>query len=161
MAVMVLLTMPLPMAYGATDSSDVEKPIEIEADSADIDERRGITIYQGNVIVRQGGTRLNAAKVTIHQEQRKAKRIVAEGQPARFRQKTGTEAREVNGEALRIEYDVGSEILILQGKAKLAQGKDRFSSDRIVYDRNKKVVKAGGAAKGKKRVHITIDPTRQ
>ena len=62
--------------------------------------------------------------------------------------------------ARRIEYDIASEEIVLQGKAVLEQGKDRFASDRIVYDRKRGLVKAGARAKGRQRVHIRIDPDR-
>ena len=42
--------------------------------------------------------------------------------------------------------------------AELSQGSDRFSSDRIVYDRVKAKLKAGAAAKGSERVRVTIQP---
>ncbi len=158
---MCLLALLWPPIQGLAASNDPQQPIEIEADSADIDEGRGTTVYQGNVIVHQGQTLLTADKVTVYHKQRKAQRIVAEGNTAHFSQKSPTKGRDVNGEAQRIEYDVGSETLILQGKAMLAQGRDLFSSDRIVYDRHKMVVKAGGAARGKKRVHVTIDPSQK
>ena len=57
--------------------------------------------------------------------------------------------------------DANSDEVELIGKAVLTQGKDSFSSDRILYDRHKAVVKAGAAVKGGGkggRVRITINP---
>jgi lipopolysaccharide export system protein LptA len=35
-------------------SSDREQPINLEADAADIDDLKGISIYTGNVVLTQG-----------------------------------------------------------------------------------------------------------
>ncbi len=139
--------------------SDREQPIELAADSVDIDDAKGLSIYRGNVDLRQGSMRLLADVVTVAHAQRKPSKIVAEGGPAKFRQQS--KRGPVNGEAKQIEYEVSSENLVMTGNAVLVQGKDTMRSDRIVYDRVSAVVKAGAAARGKQRVRISIDPNRQ
>ena len=39
-------------------STDRDQPIEIEADFAELDDSRGVTMYKGNVIVTQGSLKL-------------------------------------------------------------------------------------------------------
>lgn len=39
-------------------SSDPDQPIEVEADSAELDDKERIAVYQGNVVVIQGSIRL-------------------------------------------------------------------------------------------------------
>lgn len=136
--------------------SDREQPIELAADSVDIDEGKGVSIYRGDVDLRQGSIRLRADVVTVHQAERKPTRIVAEGQPVKFQQQSAEGP--VRGEARRVEYEVNSENLVLIGDALLVQNRDSMRSDRIVYDRVKSVVKAGAAAQGKQRVRISIEP---
>ena len=131
------------------------KPIELAADSVDIDEGKGVSVYRGDVDLRQGSIRLLADVVTVHQSGRKPSKIVAEGRPVKFGQQSTKGP--VKGEARRVEYEVDSENLVLTGDAVLIQGKDTMRSDRIVYDRVRSVVKAGAAAKGKQRVHISIE----
>jgi lipopolysaccharide export system protein LptA len=136
--------------------SDKEQPIEVAADSVDIDEGRGLSIYRGDVDLRQGSMQLQADVVTVHQRQRRPYRVVAEGRPVRFAQSSAKGP--VQGEARRVEYDVGSENLVLNGDAVLVQGSDSMRSDRIIYDRVRAVVKAGAAAEGSERVRISIQP---
>ncbi len=136
--------------------SDREQPIELAADSVDIDEGKGLSVYRGDVDLRQGTIHLRADVVTVHQDGRKPRKIVAEGRPVKFRQQTPDGP--VKGEAQRVEYEVNSENLVLIGDAVLVQNKDSMRSDRIVYDRVKSVVKAGAAAQGKQRVQISIEP---
>lgn len=147
-------------------SGDQKQPIQVEADGVEIDDGKQVSIYTGNVEVQQGSMRLRAEKITIHHRQsRQPYRIVAEGRPARFRQLVKKDGKEVKAQAKRMEYDANSEEILLIGKAVLTQGKDSFRSDRILYDRNKAVVKAGasvpespGSTKPA-RVRITIDPS--
>lgn len=151
LALLLMLAGPVALAL----ESDKEQPIELAADSVDIDESKGVSIYRGDVDVRQGSMQLRADVVTVHHNKRKPSKVVAEGRPAKFRQ--SSTKGPVKGEARRVEYEVGSENLVLIGDAVVVQGKDSMRSDRIVYDRVKSVVKAGAAAKGKQRVRITIE----
>jgi lipopolysaccharide export system protein LptA len=146
------------LAFGAAAAleSDRDQPIELAADSVDIDEGKGVSVYRGNVDVRQGSIRLRADVVTIHQSDRGPSKVVAEGRPVKFQQQS-TQGP-VQGEARRVEYEVASENLVLIGDALLVQDKDSMRSDRIVYDRVKSMVKAGAAAKGTERVRISIEP---
>ena len=135
--------------------SDRDQPIELAADSVDIDEGKGLSTYKGDVDLRQGTMRLRADVVTVYRRGRKTSKIVAEGRPVKFQQQSNKGP--VKGEARRMEYEVDSENLLMAGEAVLIQGKDSMRSDRIVYDRVRAVVKAGAAAKGKQRVRISIE----
>lgn len=152
LALILMLTGPASLAL----ESDREQPIELSADSVDIDESKGMSIYRGDVDLRQGTMHLQADVVTVHQIKRKPTKIIAEGRPVKFRQDT-EKGEVIKGRAKRAEYEVNSENLLMIGDAVLIQGKDSMRSDRIVYDRVKSVVKAGAAAKGKQRVHISIE----
>ncbi len=165
---MKMLTMPtalLLLAFslcwplaGLALQSDRSRPIQLEADSADINEKTGISVYTGHVDITQGSMHIRAHKLMVEQRKGKGTRLIATGKPVYFRQRPDPGKPEVEGHALRAEYNSGSELLILTGNAVLKQGKDSFSNDRIVYDRVKGRVKAGKSAKGKSRVKITIDP---
>jgi lipopolysaccharide export system protein LptA len=142
--------------------SDRDQPIEVEADSAELDEGAGKSVYQGNVIVRQGTIRLEADRVTVLHRGRRPSKVIAIGNPVKFRQRPGGEDKEIRGSADRTEYQIDSEELLLIGNAFLAQGDDSFRSDRIVYDRVAERIKAGAAARGKERVKMTIGaPTKK
>ena len=156
--VRIPLCLALLMACGAAAAleSDNTKPIELSADYADIDEGKGLSIYKGDVDLRQGSMHLRADVVTVHHTGRKPSKMVAEGNPVKFDQQSNDSP--VHGQAKRAEYEVGTENIILIGDAVVVQDKDTMRSDRIVYDRVRSVVKAGAAAQGKQRVHISIQP---
>ncbi len=136
--------------------SDVSKPIEVEADSVEIDEGSGKSIYKGNVVLIQGSIRIDADKVTVIQHETKSDQIKAVGRPVRITQKSQNGKKPVKGRSSRMEYDVDSDMLYLIGNAVLTQDKDTFKSDRIAYDRKKSMIKGGTSAKGKQRVRVTI-----
>jgi lipopolysaccharide export system protein LptA len=142
-------------------ASDKDQPLEIAADSVEIDDARGISIYRGNVDVQQGSMRLLADEVTIHHAERSASRIEAVGNPVRFRQKLDDGAKEVHAKAQRMEYDIDSDQIVLIQQAEIRQGTDTFRSDRITYDRKNALVKAGASAQGKERVRVTVQPGKR
>lgn len=138
--------------------TDKDAPVNIEADSGEIDQASGTTIYQGDVVITQGSMKLEAHKVTVQYKNKKPYRLTATGTPASFRQKPDKSKPWVQGKGNKIVYLIHSEELILTDNAELNQGEDSFSSDRIVYDRVNAKLKAGAAAKGKQRVKVTIQP---
>jgi lipopolysaccharide export system protein LptA len=139
-------------------STDKDQPLDLEADSAEIDEAKGQSTYLGNVVATQGSMRLESDRLTIFHQGSKAERLEAVGKPARFQQIPDASKEPVKARAQRMEYRFDSEELLLTGDAVVVQGKDTFKSDRITYDRVRSVVKGGAAAQGKERVRITVDP---
>ncbi len=157
----MLLTLVLLSAAPATMlalPSDKDAPVEIEADSADIDQASHTTTYRGKVKIRQGSMQLQADKVVITYRNKKPGKLIATGKPATFRQRPAKDKPWVTGQGARIVYDINSEELVLHGDAVLTQNNDSFRSDRIVYDRVKARLKAGAAAKGSDRVKVIIHP---
>lgn len=141
---------------------DQEQPLYLESDSAELFEDDSLSVYTGNVFVKQGSMELRGDQVTVHHDpERRPQFIIAIGAPATYLQQVEGEEKEVEAEALRMEYDKAKDEITLINQAVLFQGEDTFRSDRIVYDRAKAQVKAGTIAEGKERVKITISPSRQ
>lgn len=146
----------LPLGPVQALESDKDQPISIEADSVDLDDRKGQSVYKGNVELSQGSIRIKADSITVSQRQGKSDHILATGRPVSFQQQSDGNKGMITGKARRVEYDANSDILYLIDAASLTQGKDSFKSDRITYDRAKAKVMAGASAEGKKRVKVTI-----
>ena len=157
---LALLLLSVAAGNALALSTDKDQPIIIEADSMEVDEGKGITIYQGNVDLEQGSIRMKADKVTIMQSKGKTDRIIADGNPVKFRQRPDGKDEDVVGNALRFEYESTSELIYLIGDAMLTQGGSSVKSDRITYDRTKAIAKAGKKAKGKMRVRTVIEPRK-
>ncbi|MCB1867992.1 MAG: lipopolysaccharide transport periplasmic protein LptA [Gammaproteobacteria bacterium] len=150
----------LPLLCGALES-DREQPLYVEADGADLNDKTGVSVYTGNVVITQGSIKLSAHKVTLTQKGEKSDHILAEGNPVKFEQQTGGSKGLIKGQAKTADYHLDSETIFMVGDAIITQGKDTFRSDRITYDRVKGEVKAGASAKGKQRVRIAIQPQKK
>ncbi|HDJ86863.1 MAG TPA: lipopolysaccharide transport periplasmic protein LptA [Chromatiales bacterium] len=138
---------------------DRNQPIHLSADRADINEHTGVSVFTGHVVLSQGGMQLWSDTLTVHHDQQdKITRMVAKGDPARFREQPKAQGRPITGSARRIDYDVRAGIVVLEQDAQLLQGKNRFQGPRIEYDRDQDVVKAGSAGGAGGRVEITLQP---
>ncbi|WP_455211448.1 lipopolysaccharide transport periplasmic protein LptA [Kaarinaea lacus] len=142
-----------PMALGAEND-----PITIEADHATLSEKQGLSTYSGNVVLIQGDIKINADKVIVHHEQGKLTHVTATGTPVKYHQQGETEALDIHGEANTMEYFAIEERLLLLDSAKLTQGGNAFSGNRIEYDTQREVVTAAVAESGEERVQVTIQP---
>ena len=143
-------------------AGDREQPIQLEADRVEIDERRGVSIYSGNVRLIQGSTHISGEKITVNNGKNGLETLVASGAPARFRQLPDGETREVVATAKKMEYQVGKRMLILTGNARLDKGQDQFSGAKLEYDMAKNLIRAksvDGETGGKpQRIQMIIQP---
>lgn len=160
--IVVTLSLLLPLLTGTVHalSSDRNQPMNVEADRADIDDKRGVSVYRGNVKITQGTLRLTADELTLHTRDGEVVRAIAVGKPATYRQRPDGKEHDVEAEALKMEYLADRQQLILTEKALVQQAGDTFRSERIDYDIAADVVKAGAGAPGD-RVRITIQPKQQ
>jgi lipopolysaccharide export system protein LptA len=160
LATLLLLTL---MCWSTAQSlpGDKDAPVEIEADSGELDQATNRTIYQGNVKITQGTLELRADKVVVRYRGNRPHEIIATGRPARFKQLPARDKEWIKGSGRRIVYRIHSDEMVLSGGAELLQNRDSFRSDRIVYDRQAGRLKAGAAAGGKSRVKVIVHPKGQ
>ncbi len=158
--VFIVLTLMVSSSPIWALSSDKQKPIEVEADSFNLDDAKKITAYSGNVIMTQGSMEIMADNVTIYGARGTTDKIIAIGKPVKFKQQPDDNQGLIRGEAKRFEYLVSKNTLVLINKATLWQSGNTFSSDRITYDSKRSIVKAGDKKSGSKRVKITLQPAK-
>src|SRR5690554_4818081 len=163
-ALLLLLALaPVPAAFAL--STDKDQPIEVEADTAELDDLNRVSVYRGNVIVTQGSVRMTGDVMTVHHtEDDKLDTLILEGNPATYRQlPDGSEVYD-EAEAKRMEYYELRNYVILIRDAVVRQEGLVFSGERIEYDTALSQVKAwstpGGGkaepAKSGERVKIII-----
>lgn len=141
-----LLTLPATASFAL--SSDVEQPIEIEADFAELDDEEGTTVYIGNVVVVQGSIRMTGDRLRVNfTEAKDLKEAYLDGRPATFKQ-TPDRDEDVEGEALQIEYHALDSRIELIEKAKVTQGQRLFEGHRINYDTKQSIITARSARAG-------------
>lgn len=152
----LLLLAALPGSSTAL-TEDKNKPMLIEADSAELDDKKGISIYRGNVKVTQGTLVLTGTTMTVYNEGDDINKVVVTGSPATYRQRPDGKQEDIHAKAQLMEYYKSPERVILTKQAEVEQGGDILRSDRIVYDISNDQVTAGGKDPGK-RVRITLQP---
>ena len=161
------LVLGLLLATGAAAlPDDAEQPIEIESDSAELDEVSGVAVYAGNVRMRQGTMVVTAETLTIRTADDAVTRIVADGdaEPATFVQQLepgpATDPDlQVRGRASQIVYVTNEERIEFEGEAELSQATDRFEGQRITYDLRERRVNASAGSDGE-RMTFVLDPAR-
>lgn len=158
----------LPVSVMAL-TSDRDQPIELEADSADIDDLKGISIYSGNVVLIQGSMVIKAHKLTLYTDKnRELEKAVAVGDMdklATFKQRPEGKDSDFRARASTMIYYLKKDKIHLLKKAHVWQDGDTFSGDKIIYDTKQETVIAsskkdehGKPIKTGSRVKVTIQP---
>lgn len=134
------------------------QPIQIEADRAEITEQSGVSLYTGNVNLKQGDLEMQGDRLEIRRDSKTGEiNAVLTGKQASLRQPTET-GEIVKARADRINYLSRDKSLDLQGTAEFERGRDRISGQSIRYDANAKKILASGPNQAGKRVQIIIQP---
>ncbi len=124
-------------------STDKDQPIEVEADTAELDDVKNVSIYRGNVVVIQGSIRMTGDVMTVYQtDSDDLDYLIMEGKPATYKQLPDDSQIYDEAEALRMEYHEIKNKIILISRALVKQEGLRFSGDRIDYDTELSKVKA-------------------
>ncbi len=155
-------------------ATDKQQDIEIEADTAEMDELKGVSIYRGNVIVVQGSIRMTGDTMTVYfDDSGDMELVIMQGKPATYRQLPDDSPVYDEAEALTMEYYALKDYVILIKEALVTQEGLKFSGERIEYDTVLSQVKAKGSTKTTKqkqddtvkkdtgRVKITIKKKKQ
>ena len=142
--------------------NDREQTISIESDSAERNEKTGLTVYSGNVIISQGSILIEAEQITLHYQGSKISRIECTGTPASFQQKPQTEGPMLVARAEHIDYLLADDQIILKRNAVLSRNGTIIKGDSIDYDIKKETWKANGNDLGEqKRIQLVIPPSVQ
>lgn len=150
--------------------SDRDKPINIEADHAQLDDEQGITQYKGRAILTQGTLRIDGDIITFYYDQnKKLTKVVAQGKMAKYQQIQKLGEEPVKAEALQMEYHAGVQKIDLLGQGFIWQNGSKISGNQIEYDITRNIVNANSKPvsignkieRTKGRVHFIIDPNNQ
>ena len=154
-------------------TTDKDQPIEIEANAAELDDQKGVTVYTGNVVVTQGSIRMTGDKMTVfYTKDNDLDTVIMLGQPATYRQLPDKSEVYDEAEALRMEFYNLKSLIVLIDNALVTQEGLRFSGSRIEYDTENSKIRARGTAdksdadggtpaQGTGRVKITIQPKKK
>ncbi|MDX1453452.1 MAG: lipopolysaccharide transport periplasmic protein LptA [Oleiphilaceae bacterium] len=136
-----------------------DQAINIESDQALLDDAEGISSYNGNVIVSQGLSKLEADRLLVSAKDRRITRIEAWGSPAHFVQQDDATTAATHGYAQSIVFEAKESLLVFTGQARLLQSENSFAGERIEYDIVKKAIRAQGDESIGSRVKIQYFPS--
>lgn len=157
---LLLLGLPTAAVYALPD--DRNQPIHLTADKALRDEKKGVTIYSGNVQMKQGSMELEADTLTIYHESDDPSEIIAEGNPARMRQQPELDDGVVHAHAQVITYYKNEDRVHLQTKARLEQDGSVVDGDSIDYLIAKQLITAeSDQSKEGNKVVVVIPPSAE
>ena len=146
--------------YSFALTEDANQPIEVEAESVEVDEAAGFNEFRGNAEVKQGSLLMTAELIQVQTNTDGVETMEATGtieKPAKYIQSQENQARFIEATATSITYDVNAEMIFLVGNAYLIQGFDSFSGDTLTYDITNDKVIVKGSEDGTKRVKFKID----
>ena len=143
--------------------SDNQQPIDIQADSAVVDDSKGLSIYRGNVMIKQGSMQIIADEVEILVNDSEVIQIIANTDSeskklAHYEQLPDDSEEVVYANARKITYLVQEKRLHLAGSATLKQKKDTFTGELLYYDIGEGIVNLNSGGKPGDRIKMTINP---
>lgn len=143
---------------------DREQAIQVDADSAERNEKTGVTSYIGSVELNQGSLNILADRIDIYTINGEVDHAIAIGERAYLTQQQSIGKPPVKAWALTIRYSLNSEIVNLLGDARIEQDGSIVNSPEIDYYADQELVKAKGGKQGSKdrdRVRVTLPPKNQ
>ena len=153
------LSLLLAAQPALADRSDKDKPVNVEADSARMDEVQKLAIYEGHVVLTQGTLMITADRIDVRQDDQGFSSGTAVGKPVYFRQKIEGRDEYAEGWAAHLDYDGRGEKLKLSGQARLKRGEDDLRGNLITYDAKTEFFQAQGSISGNPgRVRAVIRP---
>ena len=101
---------------------DREQPIRVQADTAELDDRQGVAVYRGDVVITQGTMKITGDTVTITQDDNGDVEVFTSiGKPAYYEQKPAVDKEIVKAYGLTIQYFAANERIVLIDQAKVVQ----------------------------------------
>lgn len=137
------------VAFGNTQQ-DSNLPVEVTAETLDVNQNDNTAVFTGNVVIGQGEMRLSAPRVLVvyKADQSGIQRLEASGGVTIVSGQDAAEGREA-------DYDIDSGMIELRGNVLLVQGPQALTSDKMAVDTR------AGTARMTGRVKTVLQPEEQ
>lgn len=133
---------------GFGNAQDVSAPVEVTAQNLQVDQKTGLAVFSGDVLIGQGAMRLSADKVTVTYAEGDSRRISMLRAEGNVTLVSGTDA----AEAATADYDVKAGNVVLRGDVLLTQGQNVLAGETVTVDL------ATGQASASGRVRSVLQP---
>ena len=153
----ILATLVLITSIGCVANAGT-KPIRLYADSIQFNQKKNLSIYNGNVRIKQGTLRIRARRADARGRKNKPEIINAYGRPLSIQHL-------INGQKLKLtatkaHYNIGKQIIDLSGSVTIKRNNETVHSNKVRYDLKQKIIVAGSSDKNS-RVRAVIIPRKQ
>lgn len=162
----LLLGLAAPLAHA--EKADRDKPIQITADRGFLDQLKGVTEWDGSVVIIQGTLQMHADHVRVTQDAQGNQVMVATGKLVTFRQKADDTGDHkvvwIEGQANRVDYNTTDHTAILTANARVKKGDDLLIGDVITYNTETQIYQSRGGGSNsanKGRVTAILQPKKQ
>ncbi len=135
-------------------SDDSEKPIHITADTAELNDKTGVSIYRGDVEMIQGTTILTGDVITVYTKDNEVTKMISVGNLATY-QETTDDGDIVYAESEEMIHNSAEKKVELFRRGKITQVGNVIKSDYILYLTEEGLIDTGTK---KDRIKITIQP---
>lgn len=135
--------------------SDRQQPINIDADSSELDARTGFTHIVGNVNIRQGSLEVNSDDAEVYVESGRVTRVLLNGKLATWRQQLDS-GEWMDARAAQIDYQVNDATILLTGDAQVDHPQGQITGDKLTYDLETEKLRGDSNSGG--RIHIRLEP---
>ncbi len=126
-------------AFAQSLDHDSSQPIEISADSLEVEQEQQVATFAGNVDAVQGDLVLSADKLRVHYEGKDSAVGIAAGSGNRIRRIDAEgnviiASPEETAEGKQGTYDVRGKLVVLEGEVVLTRGENVIRGERLVMD---------------------------
>lgn len=139
-------------------NSDADKPINIRARSVEANQKTGVSVYGGDVVMTQGSLRIEADRMEVTLRDGQTDLIRAWGKPARLVSRTDA-GENVRADAARIEYHGKERRVDLYEQVVFRRDADVFNGAVVHYALDEQTFSAEGGDGGQ--VTATIQPAKK
>jgi lipopolysaccharide export system protein LptA len=113
---------------------DASRPIEINSDTAEFDDKLGTAKHFGHVLMNQGSRHLEAETLIIERNAaNKIEKITAIGRPAQFKTQLDFEKPALDATADTLVFYPEKQTLYLTKNAQVMQDNHRVEGNRLIY----------------------------
>lgn len=153
---LLFVTVLLAPLCALAAAGDRQKPVNLRADRIDIDQKKGTSLYRGQVVLTQGTLRMTAARAEARNRGNKVETVTAAGKPVTFRHRPEGGTEYIHGQAGRVHYRVPEQLVDFGGNVNLQRGRDSFRAAQAHYDiAARKVIAEGGT---EQRAYVALVP---
>lgn len=137
--------------------SDADQPINIRARNVEVNEKTGVSVYRGNVVLTQGSLRVEADRLEVTLRDGRAHLIRAWGDPVRMQTRTD-KGEDLRARAGRAVYRASARRIDLHDAVELHRDGEVVRGGAVHYALDDQTFTAAG--NGDEQVTVVIPPAK-